>query len=205
MSQDQPKLYLISPPVFALDQFSETLRRVLGDHDVACLRLALAQTDEDEVRRAADVCRDIAHGEDVAIVLEDHVKLIDSLGLDGVHLKDGSRGVRDARKELGIDAIVGAFCGASKHDGMNAAEAGADYVSFGPVTQSNLGTATPADGDLFAWWFEMIEVPLVAEGGFDVETARAVAAHMDFIALGGEVWGSDDPSLSVSKFMDAVS
>ena len=49
-----------------------------------------------------------------------------------MHLTQGARGVRHARKELGADAIVGAFCGASRHEGMNAGEAGADYVSFAP-------------------------------------------------------------------------
>ena len=34
-------------------------------------------------------------------------------GLFGVHLPDGTRNVRKARKDLGADAIVGAFCGAA--------------------------------------------------------------------------------------------
>ncbi|HIE71875.1 MAG TPA: hypothetical protein EYP98_17775, partial [Planctomycetes bacterium] len=66
--------------------------------------------------------------------LEGRKKLLEAqrLGLDGVHLTDGSRSVRVARKELGPDAIVGAFCGTSRHDGMVAGEAGADYVALGP-------------------------------------------------------------------------
>src|SRR4028118_212806 len=62
-----------------------------------------------------------------------HALLVSRLGLDGVPLLDAARSVRKVRKDLGDDAIVGAFCHASRHDGMTAGELGADYVSFGPV------------------------------------------------------------------------
>ncbi len=44
--------------------------------------------------------------------------------------------MRDVRKALGADRIVGAFAGASRHKGMTLAEAGADYVAFGPVGEA---------------------------------------------------------------------
>ena len=56
-----------------------------------------------------------------------------------MHLGDGARQVRAVRKALGADAIVGAFARASRHEGMTAAEIGADYVSFGPVGDTGLG------------------------------------------------------------------
>jgi thiamine-phosphate pyrophosphorylase len=129
----------------------------------------------------------------VAIVIDSHIALAERHGLDGVHLPDGARNVRAARKTLGADAIVGSFCGASRHDGMNAGEAGADYVAFGPVAGAGLGDGTLAERDLFAWWSEMIEVPVVAEGGFSPEVVETLAPVADFIALGEEIWRADDP------------
>ena len=85
---------------------------------VACLRLALATRDEDTLARAADVVREVAHARDVAVVIDTHQLLAQRLGLDGVHLPDGARSVRAARKLLGPDAIIGAHCGASRHDGI---------------------------------------------------------------------------------------
>jgi thiamine-phosphate pyrophosphorylase len=49
------------------------------------------------------------------------------------------------------------------------------------------------EADLFAWWSEMIEVPVVAEGALDEALVRALAPATDFFALGPEVWGVDDP------------
>jgi thiamine-phosphate pyrophosphorylase len=115
-----------------------------------------------------------------------------------VHLTTGAKQVRYARRELGDDAIVGAFSGASRHDGMSAAESGADYVSFGPVGPTGLGTGEEAPMDLFAWWSEMIEVPIVAEGGLDAVLIGKLAPITDFFAIGPEIWAKDDP-------MDALS
>lgn len=189
---EQPQIYLISPPEIELSSFPDVLGRVLDAHPVACLRLALATKDEDRLSRAADTCRDVAIQRDVAIVIDDHWVLAERLGLDGVHLTDAARSVRAVRKALGTDAIVGCFCGTSSHDGMTAGEAGADYVSFGPVGTTALGDGTTAPLDLFQWWSEMIEVPVVAEGALSSALIAELAEHTDFLGI-SEIWREDDP------------
>ncbi|MEL6563807.1 MAG: thiamine phosphate synthase [Pseudomonadota bacterium] len=196
---EQPQLYLLTPPVIELSRFPDTLARVLDTHPAACLRLALATRDEDRIARAADACRAVAHARDVAIVVDDHPGLATRLGLDGVHLTDATRSVREARKALGPDAIVGSFCGTSRHDGMTAGEAGADYIAFGPVTA--VADAAAADSDLFTWWSEMIEVPVVAEGGMTVAAVTQLAAITDFLAIGEEIWDQDDPALALGTLL----
>ncbi|UYV39130.1 thiamine phosphate synthase [Rhodobacteraceae bacterium D3-12] len=190
---EQPQIYLISPSEIELSRFPTDLARVLDAVDVACVRLALSTHDEDTLCRAADAVREVTIERDVALVIERHILLVERLGLDGVHLTDGARSVRKARKELGKDAIVGAFCGASRHDGMTAGEAGADYVCFGPVGDTPLGDGTIAEHDLFTWWSEMIEVPVVAEGALDPTLVAALAPVTDFFGIGDEIWLSDDP------------
>ena len=200
---DQPQLYLVTPPVFEIEAFSPSLAAILDAMPVACLRLALATRDEDTLSRTADALREIAHARDVALVLDTHVVLAQRLGLDGVHLPQ-PRGLRKLRDEMGDDFIIGAACGASRHDGMNAAEAGADYVSFGPVGESALGAGKRADLDLFAWWSEMIEVPVVAEGALTPDLIRALAPVSDFIAIGDEIWAQPDPLGALRALWAAV-
>ncbi|MCV2871140.1 thiamine phosphate synthase [Defluviimonas sp. WL0050] len=190
---DRPQIYLITPPDLDLEVFPDRLAAVLDAEEIACIRLAIAGGDEDRIGRAADAVRMVAHERDVAVVIETHLKLAERHGLDGVHLTDGARNIRDARKTLGADAIVGAFCGTSRHEGMNAGEAGADYVSFGPVGATALGTGARADRELFAWWSEMIEVPVVAEGGLTADLVTDLAPVTDFFGIGAEIWSSDDP------------
>ncbi|WP_171240709.1 thiamine phosphate synthase [Ruegeria sp. HKCCA5491] len=201
---EQPQIYLITPPTIALSTFPDQLGRVLDSTEIACIRLALAGSDEDTIARAADACREVAHARDVAIVISNHVLLAQRLGLDGVHLDDGARSVRATRKELGADAIVGSFCAASSHDGMTAGENGADYVAFGPVGSSALGDGSIAEKDLFQWWSEMIEVPVVAEGGLTPDLIRDLAPHTDFFGIGDEIWSQDDPVAALKTLTDAM-
>ncbi|MGY6548857.1 MAG: thiamine phosphate synthase [Roseinatronobacter sp.] len=193
MRDDQPQIYLITPPVPDLDQFPAQLARVLDGCDVACVRMTLASQDEDTILRTGDVLREIAHARDVPLVIADHVLMVERLGLDGVHLTGGHIRIRKLREALGPEAIIGAWCGTSRHDGLTAGEAGADYVSFGPAQAGALGDGAEAAQELFAWWSEMIELPVVAEGNLGTERIAALASVVDFVALGAEIWGHDDP------------
>ena len=198
-----PLIYLISPPVLH-DGFDQTLTSVLDAHEISCFRLALASMDELDITHAGDLCRDICHAHDVPIVIDSHVQMVERLGLDGVHLT-GHKPIRDARKTLGADAIIGSHCFASKHDGMNAGEIGADYVSFGPTTPSALGDGTLADAELFQWWSDFIEVPVVAQGGLDDTTISALKDCVDFFALGAEVWDNDNPNARLKAIRTLIS
>jgi thiamine-phosphate pyrophosphorylase len=200
-AEDRPQITLITPPAFDLDVFPDTLARVLDSTEIACLRLSLASRDEDEILRAGDACRQIAHLRDVAIVIDSHVLMVERLGLDGVHLSDGARSVRNVRKDLGADAIVGAFCGTTRHEGMNAIEAGADYAAFGPLGETALGKGERADFDVFEWWSEMIEMPCIAEGALTVELIEKFGPVTDFFGLGPEIWGSDDPAAALKSLI----
>jgi thiamine-phosphate pyrophosphorylase len=201
---DRPQIYLITPPEIDLELFPDRLARLLDAHEVACVRLALATRDEDRLGRAADAVREAAHVRDVAVVIEAHVRMVERHGLDGVHLTDGARSVRKVRADLGGDAIVGAFCGTSRHDGMTAGEIGADYVSFGPVGRTALGTGDVAPLALFEWWSEMIEVPVVAEGALDDDLVRSLSPITDFFGLGDEVWRADDPVAALGRLVAAM-
>ncbi|MGB0959710.1 MAG: thiamine phosphate synthase [Halocynthiibacter sp.] len=191
---ERPQIYLVTPSEFDLETFIPTLKTILDSHEIACVRVQMATTDESTLGRAADAIRETCHARDIAVVMTDHIMLAQRHGLDGVHLAADPRGLRDLRKELGADAIIGAHCGTSKHDGMSAGEAGADYVVFGPVGTSNLGDGTQAGPDLFRWWIEMIEVPVVAEGALDDDTVKSIAPVTDFFAIGDEIWTAEDPN-----------
>jgi len=198
--QDRPQIYLITPPEFDLEVFPDRLAAVLDGENIACLRLALATKDEDRVLRAADALRQTCHARDVAIVIERHVLLVERLGLDGVHLTDGARSIRKVRKDL-PDAIIGANCGATRHEGISAAEAGADYVAFGPVGPTPLGDGSLADWDLFEWWSEMIEVPVVAEGALTAELVEKFGPVTDFFAIGDEIWNTETPLATLKTLL----
>lgn len=187
------RLYLVSPQSFDPEAFAELVARALSAHPVACLRLDLGQAPEEHWRIAANHLLPVAHAHDVAFVIAEHHRLVVPLGLDGVHLGASRTPVREVRKALGPDRIVGAFGGVTRHIGMTLAEAGADYVSLGPVSATGaLGDGTVAPDDLFQWWAEMIETPCVAEGGVTPTDAARLAPFADFIVPDPAVWSAPE-------------
>lgn len=200
-TQDRPQITLITPPSLDLDSFPDLLARVMDGVEVACLRLSLASRDEDLIGRAADACRLIAHARDVAVVIENHALFVEPHGLDGIHLTDGARSVRALRKDLGADAIVGAYCGVTRHEGMNAGEGGADYVAFGPIGETALGKGEQVEFDLFEWWSAVIEVPVIAEGALTRELVEKFGPVTDFFGIGSEIWSQPDPVAAMKDLL----
>nr|WP_092888263.1 thiamine phosphate synthase [Roseicitreum antarcticum] len=192
-----PQIYLITPPAFTLDTFPDQLARVLDATPVACLRLHMATQDEDAIARAADALRVVAHARDIALVIADHVLMVDRLGLDGVHLTTARQNLRKLREGMGPDAVIGTFCGTSRHEGMTAAEAGADYIAFGPVGDTGLGDGSRVDPEILEWWSEMIEVPCVVEGALTPQLITDLSPITDFFGVGEEIWASDDPAATL--------
>ena len=200
-NEERPQITLITPPVIDLASFPDQLARLMDASDIACLRLSLASRDEDLIARTADALRVVSHARDVAIVIERHVLMVERLGLDGVHLTDGAKSVRKVRKDLGADAIVGAWCGITRHEGMNAGEAGADYIAFGPIGASPLGDGAQVDFDLFQWWSDVIEVPVIAEGALTAKLVAQFGPVTDFFGIGEEIWGTDDPAGALAALL----
>ena len=204
--KDQPQIYLITPPELELASFGEQLARVLDTFDIPCVRLRVATDDTDSIGRAADVLREICHQREVPIVIDTHFRLAEAHGLDGVHLTDGPKQLRYVRETLGNDAIIGTYCGASRHNGMNAAEIGADYVSFGPMGDTGLGAGELAELDTFEWWSQVVEIPIVAEGAISLEMAEKLAPITDFIALGSEIWSAEaGPEAAMREYLTRLS
>jgi thiamine-phosphate pyrophosphorylase len=199
--QEIPQIYLITPTDAELSFYVETLAPLLDKFSVACVRLGLVSEDESIIGRHADQMREVCHARDVSAVITSHYRMVETLGLDGVHRVDAAKSVREIRDELGAEAIIGTHCGTSRHAGMNAGEIGADYVCFGPVTQTLLDDGAIAEFETFEWWSQMVELPVVAEGNLTLEAAKTLAPVVDFLALGSELWSSDDPVEKLAEYV----
>jgi len=61
-----------------------------------------------------------------------------------------------------------------------------------------------ADQDLFDWWSQMIELPVVAEGALDADLIRSLAPVTDFFGIGDEIWKTDDPTAALADLIAAM-
>ena len=63
------RLYLVSPPRIAPQDFAGVLKGALKGGDVASFQLRLKQTSDDEIRRAADALRPLVQSHGAAFIL----------------------------------------------------------------------------------------------------------------------------------------
>lgn len=187
----RPRLLLPTPPRAPLDAIAAALPAALATGTVASVRLDRPGAEEAELRRAADALREPCHAADVALLIAGHPKLVGPLGLDGVEVEYRAAPLRKLREALGKDTILGVACSASRHDAMTAAEAGADYVRVSPLVAGALGAAEPAPPEFFEWWSEIIETPILAEGGLTEALAREIGPFADFAAPDPSIWDGD--------------
>jgi thiamine-phosphate pyrophosphorylase len=192
------RLYLISP-LDVSGSFPDRLARALDapadhHHRVSAFQFRVKDMTEHEAARLAEPLQRICAEREVAFIVNDSISLAKRLGADGVHLGQGDGEVSEARQALGKDAQIGVTCHGSKHLGMEAGDAGADYVAFGafyPTTTKAVDHH--AEPEILTWWQSLFEIPCVAIGGITPENlAPLVWAGADFIAVSGAVWNGDE-------------
>lgn len=207
MSDPACRLYLITPPALDPAVFADDLAAALDAGDVGCVQLRLKDVDDDTVRRTAETLAPVVHGRDVAFLLNDRPDLAAETGCDGVHVGQEDWPAKKARQAVGEDAILGVTCHDSRHLGMVAAEAGADYVAFGAFFET--GTKQPktrATREILEWWSTIMTVPCVAIGGITPDNCRPlVEAGADFLAVSGSVWSHPEgPAAAVRAFNEIL-
>lgn len=133
---------------------------------------------------------EIAQQNGVAVMIADDAALARSARADGVHLTsspDILDRLQKAREISGGTLMLGADAGASRHDAMLIGESGTDYVAFGiPPTTRDLTEAIASRFQMIEWWSKVFEVPCVAAGLDNDETAAAIAlaeAGADFACV----------------------
>ena len=198
------QLYLISP-LDVSGAFPERLALALDAGPVAAFQFRVKDIDEHAAARLAAPLQEICAARDVTFIVNDFVGLAKRLGADGVHLGQSDGSVGDARAELGREAQIGVTCHASRHLGIDAGEAGADYVAFGAFFPSTTKTTEhQAELELLEWWQQIMEIPCVAIGGITPDNCTPlVKAGADFLAVSAAVWNGDEAQ-AVRDFAAAI-
>jgi len=136
----------------------------------------------------------------IPILIENNLELVSKLNADGIHLTTGQKFVKEARETLGKDKIIGSFCGSSKHSGLVAAEHGANYVAF--QIKKNTKEADKDILELFKWWSEFIEIPVMAESSHGNQIPKELMGHCDLFTLGIDNWQPGNQIISMVKSLN---
>ncbi len=167
----KPRLFLVAPAGLGADQILACATAACAAGDVASIVVPRAVLQSVTLKLQALGLAVLADG-------------ATEVKCDGVHLNAAEDDVAQARQALGKDNIVGAFCGASRHAAMQAAEDGADYIA---LSQNTYAPGEPIIG----WWSDLFEIPCVAFDPVEGEKLDTLLPQKpDFIRPSDAMWAS---------------
>jgi thiamine-phosphate pyrophosphorylase len=115
-----------------------------------------------------------ARAKGLLFLVNDHADIAVAAGADGVHLGQEDLPIREARKLAGTQAIIG-ISTHSREQAIAAAEAGADYIGFGPIFPTASKDAGSMQGTARITMIrQAVSIPVIAIGGINLENAGAV-------------------------------
>ena len=105
----------------------------------------------------------------VPVIINDRVDLAIASGAAGVHLGQEDVPVKEARRMLGLNTLIGVSCQSYEH-ARQAQREGADYIGFGSVFRTlTKPERNPMNLDLLKRVIRQVSVPVFAIGGIDAQ------------------------------------
>ncbi|TYO96382.1 thiamine-phosphate diphosphorylase [Geothermobacter ehrlichii] len=138
---------------------------------VSMVQLREKDLADDELLRLARALRDATVRHEVPLLVNSRVDIALACRADGVHLGVHSPGLKQARKRLGPQALIG-FSAHSIDEIRLAETIDADFVTFGPIffTPSKQSYGPPLGLDALKRACAATELPVYALGGVDADS-----------------------------------
>jgi thiamine-phosphate pyrophosphorylase len=200
MSNDKPRLFLITPPVSDSAAFTPDFEAALGACEIACVLLRTEARDEGGRKKIIRALAPLAQQRGTAVLVANDPQLAIRADADGCHVEAGGEALQSALATLQPARIVGAGGLTTRDAAMTAGEAGVDYLMFGGPSSDE-----PHAGivERVAWWAEIFNLPCVGYARELDGVGDLVDAGADFIALGDAVF--KDPRGPAAALADVVS
>jgi thiamine-phosphate pyrophosphorylase len=195
-----PRLYLAVPASIEPARMDD-IAAALKDADVAAVLLRLPSADPRTLTERIKAFAPGVQATGAALLVDGHADLVARGGADGAHLA-GLAALKDVQSSLQPQRIAGVGGLATRHDAMEAGEAGADYVLFGEPPPKGPRPSREAVMERVAWWAELFELPCVAYATDRAEAEAFASAGADFVLVEDWVWSV--PDAAGAALMDAA-
>lgn len=148
--------------------------------------------------------KDLAGKHNAVFIVNDYSDIALAVDADGVHLGQDDLPVKEARKILGKGKIIGV----STHcieQALEAEQAGADYIGFGPVFHtSTKDVGSPRGTALLGEIKNKVSIPVVAIGGINLENLNSVLeTGVDAVAVASAILKGDIEE-NAGRFMEII-
>jgi thiamine-phosphate pyrophosphorylase len=155
-----------------------------------------------QARETQAVCRDAS----IPLIVDDRIDVAQAVGAAGVHLGQEDFPIADGRRLLGEDAIIGATAN-KVSEAVEAYEAGATYIGFGPVfeTGSKRNPKSVVGLETLDEVCGAVPIPVIAIGGITHDRVRpALEAGAHGVAVLSAIATSKNPERAAARFRAAI-
>lgn len=133
------------------------------------IQLREKELSEKEFLDEAFSIKEICASKKIPLIINDNVKIAKETDVCGVHIGQSDMELKEARKILGADKIIGVSC-QTVEQALQAEKNGADYLGVGAVFSTS--TKTDADNVSISTLKEIcraVKIPVVAIGGISLQ------------------------------------
>jgi len=127
-------------------------------------------------------------------IINDDISLAKQVNADGVHLGRDDLSVKEARKQLGAEKIIGVSCYNQISLAGEAIAQKADYIAFGSFFNSSVKPdAPPASLNLITEIKKISDIPVCCIGGININNCQPlIDSGADMLAVISDVFSSPD-------------
>jgi len=159
--------------------------------------------DEDSFIAEAIEIRELCHGYNVPLIINDNVDVALRSRADGVHVGIEDTPVAEIRSRVPADFIIGATC-KTVEQAKNAESAGADYMGVGAVFPSPTKTnAIRITNDQLREIVAAVSIPAVAIGGINqMNVLEITGSNVSGVAVVSAIFGAADIETATAELKE---
>ncbi|MEP0232143.1 thiamine phosphate synthase [Roseibium sp.] len=186
---NRPRLFVITPPSFDTAALALSLDDAFKGGDIASVLIYMPDANSKELQTAAETLVPIIQAGGAAALIYGDTQVAGRSGADGAHVDSSLEDVKLAVESLQPAKIVGAGGTKLKHEDMETAETGIDYLFLGRLDLEEQASPHPKTLSKAEWWSQLFETPCVALGGNTIASVEeAATTGADFVALKDAIW-----------------
>ena len=196
-----PIIYpIIDSSLVTLDNIGKTAEAII-DGGAKILQLRAKSLSSKEFLETARIIRKITKDKGTVFIVNDRVDIALLTDADGVHLGQGDLPVKEARRLLGNNKIIG-YSTHNLREALEAVRLPVDYISFGPIfpTKTKEDAQTPKGLKLLSEVRKAVEIPIVAIGGItETNMVHVLKEGVEGVAMISEILTVKDISQKINR------
>jgi thiamine-phosphate pyrophosphorylase len=187
------QLYAIADPSLCLNRDLIELIRLAIAGGVQMIQFRDKESSDNEFLEKAKEIQKITRRKKIPLIINDRVDIAKLINVEGVNLGEDDLPVKEARRILGSEKIIGASACNLKTAKLKEKE-GADYIGLGPIFDtSSKDIEKPLGIDILKKANKILQIPVFPIGGINLgNLEQIISTGVRRIAVISAIFGTEE-------------